>query len=103
MSEIKSIPIPIKMKYSKSWHAFSDPYNQIQNYLFELNVIMNDDGFLLTPSEIWKNGLFVTPSKIMEMGLLTPSKIIERFDLFGSFASFAACFVGLVAIFDPKY
>ena len=43
MSEIKSIPIPIKMKYSKSWHAFSDPFNQIQNFLFELNVIMNDD------------------------------------------------------------
>jgi hypothetical protein len=43
MSEIRSIPIPIKMKYSKSWHAFSDPYNQIQNYLFELNIKMNDD------------------------------------------------------------
>jgi len=45
MSEIKTIPIPIKnkIKYSKSWHSFSDPYNQIQNYLFELNIIMNDD------------------------------------------------------------
>ena len=39
MSEIKYIPI----KYSKSWHSFSDPYNQIQNYLFELNIIMNDN------------------------------------------------------------
>lgn len=40
MSEIKSIPV---LKYSKSWHSFSDPYNQIQNYLFELNIIMNDN------------------------------------------------------------
>ena len=65
-------------------------------------ILVNDDGFLLTPSEIWKNGLFLTPSKIMEMGLLTPSKLIERFDLFGSLASFASCFVGLVAIVDPR-
>ena len=45
MSEIKTIPIPIinKIKYSKSWHSFSDPYNQIQNYLFELNIIMIDN------------------------------------------------------------
>lgn len=39
MSEIKCVPI----KYSKSWHSFSDPYNQIQNYLFELNIIMKDN------------------------------------------------------------
>lgn len=45
MSEIITIPIPItnKIKYSKSWNSFSDPYNQIQNYLFELNIIMNND------------------------------------------------------------
>lgn len=43
MSEIitinKTMPIPIK--YSKSWHSFSDPNNQIQKYLFELVIILN--------------------------------------------------------------
>jgi hypothetical protein len=45
MSEIRSIPIPIKqpIKYSKSWHSFSDPNNQIQNYLFELIINLNNN------------------------------------------------------------
>jgi len=38
MSEIKSASLPIPIKYSKSWHSFSDPNNQIQKYLFELHI-----------------------------------------------------------------
>jgi len=42
MSEIISVPIPIPIKYSKSWHSFSNPNNQIQNYLFELIIDLNN-------------------------------------------------------------
>jgi len=38
MSEIKTASIPIPIKYSKSWHSFSDPNSQIQKYLFELRI-----------------------------------------------------------------
>jgi hypothetical protein len=45
MSEIKTItmPIPIPIKYSKSWHSFSDPNSQIQKYLFELNITLTNN------------------------------------------------------------
>ena len=69
MSEIKtinSIPIPIPIKYSKSWHSFSDPNNQIQKYLFELEITMNSD-----ERKIFKNlesdkhsNLIITKDKI---------------------------------------
>jgi hypothetical protein len=63
MSEIKTIPIPInKIKYSKSWHSFSDPYNQIQNYLFELNIIMDNDekkSFIKLESDKHCNLIFI--------------------------------------------
>jgi hypothetical protein len=42
MSEIISVPIPIPIKYSKSWHSFSNPNNQTQNYLFELIIDLNN-------------------------------------------------------------
>lgn len=42
MSEIISVPIPIPIKYSKSCHSFSNPNNQIQNYLFELIIDLNN-------------------------------------------------------------
>ena len=63
-----SIPIMIKndysnkIKYSKSYHAFSDPYNQIQNYLFELNIIMNDNekkSFIKLESDKHSNLIFI--------------------------------------------
>lgn len=38
MSEIKTNPIPIPkpIKYSKTWHSFSNPNGNFQHYLFEL-------------------------------------------------------------------
>lgn len=42
MSEIISVPVPIPIKYSKSWHSFSNPNNQTQNYLFELIIDLNN-------------------------------------------------------------
>ena len=63
MSEIKTIPIPInKIKYSKSLHSFSNPHNQIQNYLFELNIIMNNNEqrkFIKLESDKHSNLIFV--------------------------------------------
>lgn len=43
MSEIKTNPIPIgiPIRYSKSWHSFSNPQGGLQKYLFEL--IINYD------------------------------------------------------------
>jgi hypothetical protein len=42
MSDIKTVAIPIPIKYSKSWHSFSDPNSQIQKYLFELIIFMKN-------------------------------------------------------------
>jgi len=42
MSDIKTVAIPIPIKYSKSWHSFSDPNSQIQKYLFELIIFMTN-------------------------------------------------------------
>jgi hypothetical protein len=39
MSEIINKTLPIPIKYSKSWHSFSDPNSQIQKFLFELKII----------------------------------------------------------------
>ena len=39
MSEIINKTLPIPIKYSKSWHSFSDPNSQIQRFLFELKII----------------------------------------------------------------
>jgi hypothetical protein len=43
MSEIKTNPIPISspIRYTKSWHSFSNPQGGFQKYLFEL--IINYD------------------------------------------------------------
>lgn len=40
MSEIKINPIPIgiPIRYSKSWHSFSNPQGGVQKYLFELTI-----------------------------------------------------------------
>lgn len=45
MSEIKINPIPISypIRYSKSWHSFSNPNNVIQKYLFELVINPNSN------------------------------------------------------------
>lgn len=43
MSDIKTVAIPIPIKYSKSWHSFSDPNSQIQKYLFELIIFMTNN------------------------------------------------------------
>jgi hypothetical protein len=43
MSEIITKSIPIQIKYSKSWHSFSDPNNQIQKYLFELKITLKSN------------------------------------------------------------
>ena len=43
MSEIKTIPIPIAnpIRYSKSWHSFSNPNGGLQKYFFDLTINMN--------------------------------------------------------------
>ena len=34
---------PIPIKYSKSWHSYSDPNSQIQKFLFELIIVLKSD------------------------------------------------------------
>jgi len=43
MSEIKTNPIPISnpIRYSKSWHSFSNPNGGLQKYFFDLTIITN--------------------------------------------------------------
>jgi hypothetical protein len=41
MSEIKIISMPIPIRYSKSYHSYSNPNNEIQKYLFELIITLN--------------------------------------------------------------
>lgn len=43
MSEIKTIPIPISnpIRYSKSWHSFSNPNGGLQKYFFDLTINPN--------------------------------------------------------------
>ena len=44
MSEIKTNPIPISkpIRYSKSWHAFSNPDCGLQKYFFALTITLNN-------------------------------------------------------------
>jgi len=62
MSEIKTASLPIPIKYSKSWHSFSDPNNQIIKYLFELRItLISDDKkvFRNLESNIHSNLIFL--------------------------------------------
>jgi hypothetical protein len=45
MSEIKTIPIPISnpIRYSKSWHSFSNPNGGLQKYFFDLTINPNSE------------------------------------------------------------
>jgi hypothetical protein len=38
-----TITEPIPIKYSKSWHSYSDPNSQIQKFLFELIIVLKSD------------------------------------------------------------
>lgn len=43
MSEINinHLPVSLPIRYTKSWHSFSNPHNGIQRYLFELIINPN--------------------------------------------------------------
>jgi hypothetical protein len=78
-------------------HPYRYGYLVIVYILSCWHLVVTQDGFFHT---LRNQGLFLTPSKLFQMSGTTPSQVLERFDMVGSFASFAACFVGLVAIFD---
>ena len=78
------VDLPIPIKYSKSWHSFSDPNSQIQKYLFELVIILNSGEkkiFRNLENDKYSNLIFETlfPNSPMTQFLLADTETDEKF------------------------